>query len=209
MLHDKLKLNDDKTEFVLIGTRQQLDKVSFDTIKVWSSVISSVTVARDLGVWLDANLTMSNHIWKACASTSYMTFEIPVHVFQRNVGLCLYYRIDYCISFLYGIPNSLGLFLKRPCNFQARKAIHETMTRLPWKAALLICSGCKERQNNCQFSRLERRSLIMVDTTGFLSPEKFPDVRETTALSWPYIFLVSTWRHQNYKNKELSILLRF
>ena len=37
MLTDKLKLNDDKTEFMLIGTKQQLSKVNIDclTRKHW------------------------------------------------------------------------------------------------------------------------------------------------------------------------------
>ncbi len=29
MLNDKLKLNDDKTDFLIIGTRQELEKVNF------------------------------------------------------------------------------------------------------------------------------------------------------------------------------------
>ena len=32
MIKDKLMLNDDKTEFVLIGTKQQLAKVCIDTV---------------------------------------------------------------------------------------------------------------------------------------------------------------------------------
>ncbi len=34
MLADKLKLNDGKSEFMIIGTRQQLAKVSVDTLRV-------------------------------------------------------------------------------------------------------------------------------------------------------------------------------
>ena len=34
MLTDKLKLNDDKTEFILIETRQQLAKVSLSILRV-------------------------------------------------------------------------------------------------------------------------------------------------------------------------------
>ena len=34
MLTDKLKLNDDKTEFMLIGTKQQLSKVNIDCLTV-------------------------------------------------------------------------------------------------------------------------------------------------------------------------------
>ena len=50
ILHDKLELNNDKTEFLIVGKRQQLAKVSFDTINVGSDAIFSVTEARGLGV---------------------------------------------------------------------------------------------------------------------------------------------------------------
>ena len=36
MLTDKLKLNDDKTELMLIGTKQQLSKVNIDCLTVGS-----------------------------------------------------------------------------------------------------------------------------------------------------------------------------
>ena len=48
-----------------------------------------------------------------------------------------------------------GRFSKDPVTYRARKAILETMIRLPWKAALLICFRYKERQNNCQVSKHE------------------------------------------------------
>ncbi len=34
MLHNKLKMNDSKTEFIIIGSQQQLKKIQFDSIKV-------------------------------------------------------------------------------------------------------------------------------------------------------------------------------
>ena len=49
MLKDKLKLNDDKTEFMLIGTKQQLSKVNIDCLTVGSIDVAPVTVARNLG----------------------------------------------------------------------------------------------------------------------------------------------------------------
>ena len=55
MLTDKLKLNDDKTEFMLIGTKQQLSKVNIDCLTVGSIDVAPVTVARNLGTWFDSN----------------------------------------------------------------------------------------------------------------------------------------------------------
>ena len=41
MLQDRLKLNDDKTEFIVIGTRQQLAKVNVDSLQVGESIVYS------------------------------------------------------------------------------------------------------------------------------------------------------------------------
>ena len=49
MREDQLMLNDDKTEFLITGTRQQLSKVSIQSIKVGEAEVSSVVSARNLG----------------------------------------------------------------------------------------------------------------------------------------------------------------
>ena len=49
MLTDKLNLDDDKTEFMLIGAKQQLSKVNIDSLTVGSIGFAPVTVARNLG----------------------------------------------------------------------------------------------------------------------------------------------------------------
>ena len=61
MIADSLKLNDDKTEFTIIGTRAQLDKDNVSEIVVGQAKVPAVTIVRNLGTWLDTNLTMSAH----------------------------------------------------------------------------------------------------------------------------------------------------
>ena len=53
MLNDKLKLNDDKTEFMIIGTSQQLAKVSINSLRVGTATITPVSSARNLGSWFE------------------------------------------------------------------------------------------------------------------------------------------------------------
>ena len=48
MLNDKLKLNDDKPEFMIIGTLQQLAKVSINSLHVGTATITPVSSARNL-----------------------------------------------------------------------------------------------------------------------------------------------------------------
>ena len=49
MLKNKLKLNDDKTEFFIIGISQQLAKVSINSLRVGTATITPVSSARNLG----------------------------------------------------------------------------------------------------------------------------------------------------------------
>ena len=46
-----MKLNDDKTEFMLLGTHQQLSKVCIEKLFVGDVTVTPVSVSRNLGVW--------------------------------------------------------------------------------------------------------------------------------------------------------------
>lgn len=55
MLSGRLMVNDDKTEFLIIGTRYQLEKVNIDHVSVGETRIIPSAAVRDLGVWLDSH----------------------------------------------------------------------------------------------------------------------------------------------------------
>ena len=61
MITDKLKLNKSKTEFMIIGTQQQLSKINRITLLVGRDRVESVTEARNLGVLCDCNFNFCNH----------------------------------------------------------------------------------------------------------------------------------------------------
>ena len=71
MITDKLCLNDTKTEFMIIGTRQQLSKVRTDSIYVGDSNITPIASARNLGLWFDKNMAMVTHINKVYKAASF------------------------------------------------------------------------------------------------------------------------------------------
>ena len=54
MFSDRLLLNDDKTEFLLIGTRQQLNKVESLPLRGGTMDVERVSCVRNLGVWFDS-----------------------------------------------------------------------------------------------------------------------------------------------------------
>ena len=51
MLSDKLKLNDDKTEFTIIGTGEQLAKINTDSLRVGDSTTAPASKVKKLGTW--------------------------------------------------------------------------------------------------------------------------------------------------------------
>ena len=59
MLMDKQMLNDEKTEFIVIKTGQQLVKVSIDSLCVGHTAILSSSEMRNLGAGLTTNLRWS------------------------------------------------------------------------------------------------------------------------------------------------------
>ena len=67
MYHDKLKINDDKTEFLTIGSTQQLLKINPCTVRVGTTDIKPVSEVRNLGSWFDSNFSMSIHISQSCS----------------------------------------------------------------------------------------------------------------------------------------------
>ena len=127
MRDDKLMLNDDKTEFLIIGTERQLSRVSVDKIKIGQAEVSPVSSVRNLGAWFDSHLDMSTHVTKACASAFYYLYNIR-HIrkylshesTERLVHAFITSRLDYCNGLLYGAPEYQIKKLQRVMNASAR-----------------------------------------------------------------------------------------
>ena len=60
MINDKLMLNDDKTELLVIGTSKQLSKVSVSSIRVGDVDVIPVYSAKNLGSWFDSHVANSH-----------------------------------------------------------------------------------------------------------------------------------------------------
>ena len=124
---DKLKINDDKTEFLVIGSRQQLLKINHCSVRVGTIDIKPVKVVRNLGAWFDSHFSMSTHISKSCSAAFFWLHNIKgisqflsrdkletvLHAFVTS-------RIDYCNGLLYGLPDCEIAKLQRVQNAAAR-----------------------------------------------------------------------------------------
>ena len=127
MLCHRLKINDTKTEFMLLGNQQQLAKVSTQDIAVGSSAIKPVTTLKNLGVIFDQELKMSDHVNSICKKGYYQlkrirqirkyldktSTEKMVHAFVSS-------NIDYCNALLFGAPKCVTDKLQKLQNCAAR-----------------------------------------------------------------------------------------
>ena len=111
LIVDKLKLNEDKSEFMLIGTCQQLSKVRTDSLMVGDTQVKSVSEARNLGVWFNSNFQFHSHINKTCQSAFFSLYKIrrikkfmPFEAAKSLVQAFVISRIDYCNAILHGLP---------------------------------------------------------------------------------------------------------
>ena len=92
-LNDKLELNDEKSEFMIIGTVQQLAKVSINSLRVGAATITPVSSARNLGSWFDSKLTVAFHISKPCNSAFYFCLRrIRKYLSKDNMTSCFYFK---------------------------------------------------------------------------------------------------------------------
>ena len=127
LISHKLKFNDTKTEFIIIGTRQQLAKVEIPSVKVGTADIAPLTSIRNLGAWFDDKMSMNDHINKTCRKAfrglynirqirkflSTDTTKILVHAFVTS-------HLDYCNSLLFGLPAYQQERLQKVLNAAAR-----------------------------------------------------------------------------------------
>ena len=125
MIMDKMKINDIKTEFMIIGTKQLLNEVNIKTSSVSDSAVAPAAMARNLGVLFDENMTLLPHI-NACKTAFYYIYitrirkYLSVETTRTLLHAVVIGRLDYCDSLLYGLPMKSMSKLQRVQNAAAR-----------------------------------------------------------------------------------------
>ena len=127
MISNKLKMNDSKTKFIIIGSYQQLAKINLTSIMVGEHRITAVDDIQNLGAYLDKNLSMKTHVDVKCNAAfcqlyslrrirkylSHQATESLIHAF-------IFSHIDYCNGLLNGVSKHLINKLQRIQNMAAR-----------------------------------------------------------------------------------------
>ncbi|KAK6175738.1 hypothetical protein SNE40_014131 [Patella caerulea] len=127
MTNNMLKLNSDKTELLLIAPTRRLHKSDITHLKIEQSYINPSKYVKNLGVIMDTNLSMENHISFLCKTCHYHLRNIGSirHFITSDAAAtlvrCLILsRLDYCNSVLSGIANEQTKRLQRIQNSAAR-----------------------------------------------------------------------------------------
>ena len=126
MLPNKLKLNKDKSEVLLISSSYRPRPPLF-SVDICNETVSCSPSARNIGVIFDQSLCMVPHVNAVCQSSffhlrnigficKYLTYDaakIIIHAFVVS-------KLDYCNSLLYGLPSYLIRKLQHVQNSAAR-----------------------------------------------------------------------------------------
>ena len=115
MSTSKLKLNPDKTEFIIFGSKRHRNKLkACFPIDILDNLLCPVDSAKNLGVWFNSDFSLSKHVQNVCKSCfvklrdfrRFLTHDVSVLVANALASS----HLDYC--------NSLFLSLSK---FNLRK----------------------------------------------------------------------------------------
>ena len=128
MTFNKLKLNDDKTEAMKISSPRMSTSVSFpDSLVVGNATVPFSQSAKNLGVFLDSDLSMHSQVMNIIRTVNYELRRIgsirhflSVQATKTLVSAFISSRIDYCNALLVGCPHSLTVRIQKLQNNAAR-----------------------------------------------------------------------------------------
>ena len=133
MTQNLLKLNDDKTELLLLMRRNLRNVSPVSHIDLNMVPVHPSTTIRNLGAMFDHHMDMKSFVNMKCKATmhslrniSCVRRSLKTEACKTLVQAYVTSKLDYCNSLLYGIPDSLVHKLKRVQHYAARVI---TMTR--------------------------------------------------------------------------------
>ena len=122
-----LKLNDSKTEFLILGSASQLRDVTTSSVRIGDSQIQSSKSARNIGAIFDSSLTMKEHVRAICRACYFHVRNIGKvrkHLTQDAAKTLVHSfiasRVDHMNALLYGIPKYMLSKLQKIQNTAAR-----------------------------------------------------------------------------------------
>ena len=114
MRSNRLQLNSAKTEILWCASSRRLHQLPRTVLRVGSDYVTPSVVVRDLGVLLDADVSMKSHVMRTVSTSFFMLRQlrsirrsVPRAVLQSLVVSLVLSRLDYGNATLVGIPQNL------------------------------------------------------------------------------------------------------
>jgi len=131
MRSNRLQLNPDKTEVLWCATGRRQHQLPTSAMSIAGVPIAPAPFVRDLGVYIDADLSMRTHVQRTvsrCFAALRQLRQIrrcvPTTTFQTLVVALVHSRLDYGNSVLVGVPAYLLRRLQSVLNAAARLIFH-------------------------------------------------------------------------------------
>ena len=133
----KLKLNESKTECMLVGTRRTLTNFSdFQTVYINNTEVKTTKTVKNLGFIFDQHLTLREQVQSVVKSGNYHLRNIAFikrYLDEKSlktlVNNYVVTRLDYCNSMYYNLPCCLLKRIQGTFN----KAARLIMNKPPWE----------------------------------------------------------------------------
>ena len=127
MKQNKLKLNEDKSELLILHPARQAHKVTIDSVQIGDCTVQAAQVAKNLGATFDAAMTMNDHITSLVKSCNFQLRSIgqarkylSSDATEKIIHALLTSRLDNGNALLYGLPDYQISRLQRLQNTAAR-----------------------------------------------------------------------------------------
>ena len=132
MLQNHLKMNDSKTEVLIICSEANRKKLShISSLEVGTECVEPSTSARNLGVFIDETLSMQdqvNYTIKACYAQLYRISKIRPFLTEEAaaelIRSLVLSKLDYCNSLLFGLPD---------CQIKKMQLVQNNAARLVYR----------------------------------------------------------------------------
>lgn len=110
---NRLVVNPSKTEYLLLGTKQQRSKLTSTSLTFKDITLSPSKSVRNLGVIFDSDLALTKHISSVCSSSYYIIRQLRQIRSSLDHNSCVLLcnalvssKLDFCNSLYYGLPQS-------------------------------------------------------------------------------------------------------
>ena len=112
MASNRLRLNPVKTELIWLASSRRLDQCPAGPLFVSGAHVKPSTKVRDLGVYIDSDLSLSSHISQVTSTCFYHIRQLRLvrrslteETSEALVRSFIHSRLDYCSAVLAGQPD--------------------------------------------------------------------------------------------------------